>query len=537
MELFTDISAKVAAIRDLIGEVPDAAGLPSVVDRLDNAGALELLELVSAVGHMTERLRVAAAGVVARRSSRDAGHSGLAQSRGHRNAVALVQEITGSNRSEASRQVRVGESLYDTAEAASLTPDDTSTGATSTAPIPWHAPLRTALLNGTISAAQHDAIQRGLGQPPEHDSAEVSAEYVSAWSVAAEHLIAEEGRRTVEELAKAARFLRDQLDPEGVEKRYQERHEARSFRMWTDAEGCVRGSLVFDDLSAAWARSMLDAGLRPRRGGPRFVDPEAQAQAAALVADPRSNDQLAFDLFMDILRAGSLADAESVYGARQAGVRLVQVVQDADAGKPETTGPAYTEDGVQALPAWVARQQGCNVGTVVVSVDRSGNPLNLGRTVRLFTPAQRIALAVRDGGCRWKGCDRPASYCEAHHIDSWAGGEGRTDIDRGILLCSFHHMQLHNGRWRITRTETENFVLHDPGGGQTELPPRLELRYAWAGIDPPPRRFTLAARQRTCRQSRKTGEGLRQERSGRARFPTGRGSSVDRAMSDPTPTL
>ncbi|RGE14151.1 hypothetical protein D1J51_17745, partial [Leucobacter sp. wl10] len=117
MELFTDIMARVAAIRDLTGEVPDAGLLPAAVDRLDDGEAVALLELASEVGRMVERLRTAAAGVVARRSSREAGHAGVAQARGHRSAVALVQRLTGSSRAEAARQVRVGETLYDGAEA------------------------------------------------------------------------------------------------------------------------------------------------------------------------------------------------------------------------------------------------------------------------------------------------------------------------------------------------------------------------------------------------------------------------------------
>lgn len=50
---------------------------------------------------------------------------------------------------------------------------------------------------------------------------------------------------------------------------------------------------------------------------------------------------------------------------------------------------------------------------------------------------------LRDGGCLWPGCDRPAHVTEAHHIDPWAGG-GATDCDRGILLCRFHHLTLHD---------------------------------------------------------------------------------------------
>lgn len=546
MSFFSDISANVSAIRALTGEVSDVALLPTAAARLDDAGAVQLLELASAVGQMAERLRVAAAGVVAIRSSRAAGHAGLAQSQGHRSAVTLVQHVTGMSRGEAAKQVRVGESLYDTGAAETRTPSigvpvdsegsaeslpadaadagigdagsghagagdavagdavaghagagdagrATETGVDPIAASPWHAPLGSALLNGAITAAQHDAILRGLGQPPQRDCPRETSGFAAAWSVATEQLIEETPRRTVEELGKAARYLRDQLDPEGAEERYLARYEARSFRMWADADGRLRASVTFDDFSGAWVRSAFDAALRPRRGGPRFVKPAEQAKAAALTSDPRSNEQLAFDLMVDLLRAGSLADAETVYGTRQAGVRLVQVVREADDAAPVTSGPAHTEDGVLALPPWVAQQQACTVGTVQASVSRDGNPLYLGRSVRLFTPAQRIALAIRDGGCRWSECDRPASSCEAHHIDSWASQGGRTDIDRGILLCAFHHMQLHNGGWRITRAETEDFVLHDPGGGSTPLPPRIELRYAWAGIDPPPRRFTLAA--------------------------------------------
>src|SRR5690606_28264381 len=130
----------------------------------------------------------------------------------------------------------------------------------------------------------------------------------------------------------------------------------------------------------------------------------------------------------------------------------------------------------------------CDSGTAPISVDARGNPLNVGREQRLFTSKQRTALALRDGGCRWHGCDRPASYCESHHIDHYSEG-GRTDIDRGILLCRFHHMALHNGGSWIKRDGKGDFVLHHRSGRSVVLKPRLALSYAWAGVDPPSRRF------------------------------------------------
>jgi hypothetical protein len=49
-------------------------------------------------------------------------------------------------------------------------------------------------------------------------------------------------------------------------------------------------------------------------------------------------------------------------------------------------------------------------------------PLEVGRTSRVVTAAQRAALLVRDGGCAFPGCDRPPAWCEAHHLRHWLHG-------------------------------------------------------------------------------------------------------------------
>ena len=66
--------------------------------------------------------------------------------------------------------------------------------------------------------------------------------------------------------------------------------------------------------------------------------------------------------------------------------------------------------------------------------DTKGQPLWLGRAHRDATTAQRIALAVRDGGC--VGCSAPIASCEPHHEHHWKNG-GPTDIDNLCLLCGF----------------------------------------------------------------------------------------------------
>lgn len=76
--------------------------------------------------------------------------------------------------------------------------------------------------------------------------------------------------------------------------------------------------------------------------------------------------------------------------------------------------------------------------------------LDLGRRARLFTPAQRRAIVVRDQHCRFGTCDAPPERCHVHHLDYWEHG-GTTDIDNGRLYCHRHHHLVHEGGWTIHR--------------------------------------------------------------------------------------
>jgi HNH endonuclease len=77
-------------------------------------------------------------------------------------------------------------------------------------------------------------------------------------------------------------------------------------------------------------------------------------------------------------------------------------------------------------------------------------PLDLGRASRVVTPAQRSALAVRDGGGVFPDCQRPLAWCEAHHLVHWLDG-GPTDLANLALVCRAHHRAVHEGGWQLTR--------------------------------------------------------------------------------------
>jgi Domain of unknown function (DUF222) len=111
------------------------------------------------------------------------------------------------------------------------------------------------------------------------------------------------------------------------------------------------------------------------------------------------------------------------------------------------------------ITAGEARRLACAAGILPAVLDGRSQPLDLGRTRRLFTPAQRKALAIRDHECRAEGCDTPAAKSKAHHAKPWGTG-GRTDLADGVLLCSFHHHRAHDTRYHSTRMSNGDLRFH-----------------------------------------------------------------------------
>ena len=107
---------------------------------------------------------------------------------------------------------------------------------------------------------------------------------------------------------------------------------------------------------------------------------------------------------------------------------------------------AATLDTGDRIAAHTARRLACEAGIIPVVLDGRREVLDQGRRKRLFTRAQRIALATRDRGCTAIGCHTAAWFCHAHHDQPWATG-GTTDLTNGRLLCPTHHRTAHDPRY------------------------------------------------------------------------------------------
>jgi hypothetical protein len=105
----------------------------------------------------------------------------------------------------------------------------------------------------------------------------------------------------------------------------------------------------------------------------------------------------------------------------------------------------------------------CNVTRILLGSDSA--VIDVGRSKRVISPAQRRALNVRDKGCRWPGCDRPATWTSGHHVVHWISG-GSSDMPNLVLLCYRHHWMVHEGGWQLVKTDD---------GQMLAIPPRLDL--------------------------------------------------------------
>lgn len=123
------------------------------------------------------------------------------------------------------------------------------------------------------------------------------------------------------------------------------------------------------------------------------------------------------------------------------------------------------------LPARVVERLLCQGRVRTVSFDADHYPIDVGRSRRLVSKKQLIALFLRDGGCALPGCGNRGGV-EAHHVRHWLHG-GSTSLDNLVLLCRRHHHALHDGDVRITALGRQQFRFLRKDG--TDLPPHADL--------------------------------------------------------------
>ncbi|NVM97036.1 HNH endonuclease signature motif containing protein, partial [Arthrobacter wenxiniae] len=242
----------------------------------------------------------------------------------------------------------------------------------------------------------------------------------------------------------------------------------------TDGTGCPG-----EGAPAPWPH-LVDGIIVPGpdcADGLEGLDPIDPACTDPAVRDKRTHGQKLLDGLLDAVRLAARTGLLPVNGGLKPQLLISTTEADLQASRARGTGC-----GIAFLPytgpnnLTLFDTDLCDADVTTMILGNGQDILNVGRTQRFFTDAQRKILAARDIGCTFPHCTRPAAMCDAHHVIPWQDG-GETSIENGALLCAYHHTLLHQGHWTLrlhngtplytpayaidpTRTERRNTYHH-----------------------------------------------------------------------------
>jgi hypothetical protein len=434
MQTTTRLHEIAADLRGVAGEI--GAGLSG----LNDDELLDVMAAIEAVGRVVSAAQVRVAGEVGVRSRSELGDEGLSRAQNFTSPVTLVASVTGASARESKARLEIGRRLRGAVLLG---------GGEGPAPFPLVAH---ALEEGVLGVETASVIVARCGELVVRGcSPDVVA---SAEQTLVDETLA--GRLTTDQTAKLAIHLRELIDPDGAEPRDEVHQQQRSLTIGQGSDGMIRGRFALrPEQGGVWLAS-IQAMQSPRvtgpqSGGPRFLS-EDEFVAHTLTADTRTQAQKNADTVTELIaRAAGAPDMPRINGATTT-VTVHITLDDLEAGR----GVGWIDGIDEPVPASTVAQLRCHSPLSATLFGDRGEVLYLGKTKRLFSAAQNRALAARDGGCVWTGCDRPPSFCETHHVNEWVSDDhppGRTDITNGVLLCHFHHSHLHRSAWKLVMRE------------------------------------------------------------------------------------
>jgi hypothetical protein len=316
--------------------------------------------------------------------------------------------------------------------------------------------LRSECRMGTSAAARRLHMARQLVELPETEAAwrsgAISTGHAAVIGRAVDE-VGSDGARAVEPtLLEAAdtmnpghvwlvgQRLRHVLDREGTLAAANALYARRRLHLTKGMDGAFALDGLLDPEGGALLRTAIDALTRPFPGDDRIA---SQRRVDALVELARRQ------LDGGALPAGGGQRPHLNITVPAAALRREEGAQPAEL---EWAGPVVDE---------TARRVGCDAVTATLSLDEDGAPLSVGRAKRTIPPSIRRALAVRDRGCRFPGCDRPPAWADGHHLVHWADG-GATALENLVLLCRPHHRLVHEEGWTLQRDADGHVVAAPP---------------------------------------------------------------------------
>ncbi|ALE05100.1 hypothetical protein AL755_05720 [Arthrobacter sp. ERGS1:01] len=186
------------------------------------------------------------------------------------------------------------------------------------------------------------------------------------------------------------------------------------------------------------------------------LDPIAPAGIDPAVKDRRTHGQRLLDGMIDCIKLAARTGKLPLNGGLKPQVFITIAREDLSNGKGTALAPYCGPSPLADFEELI-----CDAEITEITFGKGQRIINVGRTRRLFTAAQRKILVARDMGCAFPDCTRPAPWTEAHHIIAWKDG-GETSLENGVLLCTPHHHLLHGSDWQVAMVDGIPFFTPPP---------------------------------------------------------------------------
>jgi hypothetical protein len=355
------------------------------------------------------------------------------------NVQRVLTSALGISRTEAARRVHA---------AAAVGPRRSMLGE-ELEPVRPH--LAAAQRTGTVSAEKVAIVDAALAKVDRRgfDPAAVDA---------GERLLAEHATELgPEDLRLAAAHVVEAIDPDGTLPNDQLNEDRRFFHLRPTKDGAWTGEFRLTGAAGTKLKTLLDPLCKVR------VDESGQLDTRTV--GQRRHDALE-DLTDRLLRAGDTPDTGGVPATVIVTINFDDLLA--------RCGFGTTTDGT-IIPTETLLEMADQAEIIPTVLNASGAVLTLGRTRRLASRNQTLALIARDLGCSFPGCAQPPQYCERHHILEWILG-GRTDLHNLTLLCRYHHHNFLARGWTVSLNNDGIPEWRPPRWVDPDQKPRINTR-------------------------------------------------------------
>ena len=431
----TAVTALRAAYEQLAALPVDALGKPELIDALDELEALSC-QLPAQSHRLLARLQ----------EQSTATEMGA---KSWRDVLAIRWRISTS---EAGRRLE---------EAAELGPRRTLTGEPLDPELPCTA---LAQAHGSINREHVKVVREAMDRiPPTVDSltrAQIEVDLVrTAIGV---------GPKELKDNAERILFLLDQDGPEPDDTERDRRRGVTKGPQGIDKMTPFKGTLtpeawaIYEAIFAKWAAPGM---CNPDDEHPCLSGTPTQAQ---IEGDHRSLAQRQHDALVAVGRSVMESGQLGQHNGLPVSVIIRTTLQDLEsrAGVGVTGGGTVIPIGEVIRLAATA-----NANHYLAVFDKAtGSALDLFRSRRVASAAQRIMLIARYGGCTKPGCTVPAYGTQVHHAAKDWADDGQTNIDDLALACGPDNRMVGPDGWE-TRINATNDVEWIP-------PPNLDTGQA-----------------------------------------------------------